>query len=135
MIDTMTGAIVSTKRRKSLTVLSGPDKSGWLVVRTLSGKVIDISKADVTRVETAPATAAPASAPAWVNEPAGITVWSVSYRIGRHDHLFTMRCMTDGDYSTQRDIPRMIALAHLGSLDLSHLVRVAGMSIVPERKA
>jgi len=43
--------------------------------------------------------------------------------------------MTDGDYSTQRDIPRMIALAHLGSLDLSHLVRVAGMSIVPERKA
>jgi len=132
MIDSMTGAIVSTKRRKSMTVLSGPDKSGWLVVRTLSGKVIDISSADVIKVEVKPA---PASAPTWVSEPAGITVWSVSYRIGRHDHLFTMRCMTDGDYSTQRDIPRMIALAHLGSLDLSHLVRIAGMSIVPERKA
>jgi len=46
------GDRVDTKRRKAMVVLSNPDKSGWLQVRTLRGSVISISKADITRVDS-----------------------------------------------------------------------------------
>lgn len=49
MIKVNAGDIVSTRRRKAMTVIALV-KRGWIDVRTASGKIISISTADVTRV-------------------------------------------------------------------------------------
>ena len=49
-MEIRTGVLVDTNRRKRVTVLSEPDKAGWFSGRTLGGKYLIFSIADVISV-------------------------------------------------------------------------------------